>query len=652
MNIVIDNVNLLNPIEGKMDAIIDSFVEVYGEKYRSKITQNLSNAKCIFAPRELSHMPLSLSINEYYTKKKQELEKKLYAKYTKDKSRCEILTAIKHEDIISIKNGLTYGMDWILLFSHKINPILQYLGVLKSKEDLIEQEMKTLNIREGSKEHQELLKTTKGQEFNKMQLTMLFQNPKIEEKFVNFVTKFSEDFEKSGIESKFNKLEKERIKAVSQVKPLDDEQDKIFEENQIELHNFLLRHMAKIKKMSVEELEKDEEVDTMMWSFHDLLSISEEDRCIYSNLSKYAKEDFVNLFRYLGYEYGEEYEEYVSKLDVRGEVFPDKTIEDFMTLKRAHSANSVMNTEIFANALQTIKETAPEYGTLELVLATYDFIKYSNNDTAAMITPCINRNTKQTSALLLCPWGLTDPDSTIIHELGHIAEMSLVRLSQDKAIIKTGLETVKLPRKGIDFSYAYRDYIAETAELDNQFYDECENEEEIILSDPKRKYEIISEVIHEYLALEVCDKLHSRGIKLTLDDRDELNDSSYAKAFGLIGDFIEEHKQEIIDARMSNEPEAIAKIIGKKNFDKIAKETDEYWKKTANFNKFNNFELELEEVMTKNNWTLDEAIESDYNWSNSSKEFVEHHRNIIKIRKEINKNNRKSPNKNNDDFNQ
>ena len=41
--------NILDPIDNKMQDIIDTFVEYYGEKYRDRFTQKLNDAFYIFA---------------------------------------------------------------------------------------------------------------------------------------------------------------------------------------------------------------------------------------------------------------------------------------------------------------------------------------------------------------------------------------------------------------------------------------------------------------------------------------------------------------------------------------------------------------------------------------------------------------------------
>ena len=74
---VVDGVNIFNPVENKIDEIIDCFVDFYGEKYRDRITKRLKDAKYFFVPRE-GNFNITDRINSYYNNKIQELETELF----------------------------------------------------------------------------------------------------------------------------------------------------------------------------------------------------------------------------------------------------------------------------------------------------------------------------------------------------------------------------------------------------------------------------------------------------------------------------------------------------------------------------------------------------------------------------------------------
>ena len=63
-------IDIFNPIEGKMDSFVESFVKVYGEKYRSVIEKRLKNAKYFFLGGNFD-----VIIKKYKELQKEELDK-------------------------------------------------------------------------------------------------------------------------------------------------------------------------------------------------------------------------------------------------------------------------------------------------------------------------------------------------------------------------------------------------------------------------------------------------------------------------------------------------------------------------------------------------------------------------------------------------
>ena len=72
-------VDIFNPIEGKMNYFIDSFVKVYGEKYRPVIEKRLKNAKYFFLGGNFD-----VIISKYKELKQEELKKVDSSKNTPD----------------------------------------------------------------------------------------------------------------------------------------------------------------------------------------------------------------------------------------------------------------------------------------------------------------------------------------------------------------------------------------------------------------------------------------------------------------------------------------------------------------------------------------------------------------------------------------
>ena len=64
MKLILDGIDVFNPIDGKIDDLIELFVNFQGEKYRDKITKNIKNTFFIFLPKSGTYS-LSLTLNDY-----------------------------------------------------------------------------------------------------------------------------------------------------------------------------------------------------------------------------------------------------------------------------------------------------------------------------------------------------------------------------------------------------------------------------------------------------------------------------------------------------------------------------------------------------------------------------------------------------------
>lgn len=51
LTMMFNGLNLCNPLDEQMDALIETFVSVHGEKKRKVITERLNNTTFIFVPR-------------------------------------------------------------------------------------------------------------------------------------------------------------------------------------------------------------------------------------------------------------------------------------------------------------------------------------------------------------------------------------------------------------------------------------------------------------------------------------------------------------------------------------------------------------------------------------------------------------------------
>ena len=76
----VDGVEVFNPLKGKLNALIEYFVKFYGEEYRERITNRLTNTAYIFTGEvgAINSHSTCDDLEEYYDKKIERLTKEEY----------------------------------------------------------------------------------------------------------------------------------------------------------------------------------------------------------------------------------------------------------------------------------------------------------------------------------------------------------------------------------------------------------------------------------------------------------------------------------------------------------------------------------------------------------------------------------------------
>ena len=120
-------------------------------------------------------------------------------------------------------------------------------------------------------------------------------------------------------------------------------------------------------------------------------------------------------------------------------------------------------------------------------------------------------------------------DITFIHEIAHAIEMELLAIGNDYATFKSGFETT----------------------LHVEFKSKEEPEE-------NRPFELMSETIHNNIAKEITDYLHQKGIFIfgesVLDNNPLIKKTCpYDDYYEIVEPFFDKYRQDILDARLSNE---------------------------------------------------------------------------------------------------
>ena len=568
MQTIIDGVNVFNPLEGKMQTIIDSFVEFYGEEYREKITNNFNDTEFFFVPR-VSAKSLGLGFTEkfkqYFKDRKNHLAKDVLLKACGQEGKdIEFSSDIfVLEFIDEYKDFKDNGEELSSLAFCVINDILT---VVLGKGEILS--------------HEEIMKVLNG-ESKDLQLAQVL------DEFLTIVE--SEEYK-----DKINALDKEEKRVCSQFescavaeKEINGKYDQIRKEL---LTKFIEKHTNK----SIEELSEFTDFDTLL-SF---LQMTVQDFDDPTKLSDWDKDNFIEMFNTLGIEIEGDFDSYlknpivssmVNDLDIKEEI---KKVEKDCLIE-ALNVNPYM---------QEVVERINDLNLTDGISCISDIYKYMLNDMGNTGAYCIGKLQDGCKIKQICvaPWSISCRDSTLIHEMNHLADKTYNEEDVKRWCEKYGKESKKLQSW-------------------DQLLEEVEYEEEsdVAWADG----ELFYEVINDDLALLILKILHNKGIKINLMVNDnEKSIASYAMANMMIGKFISDNLEKIKTGTMCDDEEITSKIFDNKFISDIGKCVDSFL--TACFENDEAY-YRLSDMLKEKQCSLSDIVKLDLSWTEEQLRFIE-----------------------------
>ena len=301
------------------------------------------------------------------------------------------------------------------------------------------------------------------------------------------------------------------------------------------------------------------------------------------NVPEWQKESIISeridYFRNMGFNHGDDYKAYLADSECQKIIPSFEHADKICSLKTFLEHQAVEETILAMPHLAANKKRVEE---ANLVIKEGEFLS-----TIIKELTCIVPNYKLVDGkLVYCPVmyinGNRDVESfdcTLIHELNHIYELSL--LGYDEKMIHSV--------SGWDI-------------CDDEIKDKEEVSHE---KDPnKRSYEMLNEVINEIIAQEICTLMHKNGKFLIGDSQTSIDTSrsSYAKLFCLVREFYFEFKDAIIASRKNGNIQAIYDAVGKDNFEALnllCYDYEMYFSGFKIYNLYNALEKNVDNELTR-----------------------------------------------------
>ncbi len=471
----LENINLEDPIKDKLPKLIDYFVKFYGEEYRQKITDNLNHTIFLYLSKPEHDELLALDI--YFAQKREEI---IYDYYDNNNLNSFTIDEFPQIDI----DG------WI----------------------------KKLDA--GEKLSGTLLKfVQEACGFSQTNTFAILNDSTSKKMLKNVLQSFKKDFDECLSNLAYLSSERNRIAASM-------EKECLYRKNLTDEYNQNCNQILEDFIKSTLKPQKIEKFSPFLENFRDIIMLDPAFRC------SHEKEKLKEI-----------YEKCVKdNCDVSYEEFEKLTTDSQITnpllaLKKDFQENLLKSYPCVNKVLGEIKNKGLFEGSI--ISSVYDYITSRDSNIIAFVEPTYYAE-KPDELYFYCvvPKTFFLSDDSLIHELNHIVQSSLISNTDTNLVVKTGLQVANL-------------------------------EKELLTTIGSERESLVNEVVNDYLALQITKMLKKDDFSVGLA---EYSPSAYTTAFPLLKDFIEGNKKEIIDCAMSKNKD-LAQLIGLKNFDIIANAT-------------------------------------------------------------------------------
>ena len=618
MEIRINGVNVFNPLEGKLDDIIECFVEFYGEKHREKITHNLKNTEYFFLPTDYLR-PLKHEFLNYFKMEENDIYNEFYQKispYGRKMPNEWGSYAIKIPDLVVLKHEINAicvekkGGSFYLI-EDKLNRVLQYLGVLKTAEDFAREKAEENNIPIDSFRFREMINEFRNEKKAASELKEYFENTENRQQFFEFVDMCEEKFVELGYEKIIEDLEQQKETAILEAKEIDEKIQSSMDKGEERINDFCLE---RINAALCEQGKQIEDEQKIINTYQYLLRV---DLSQGKGISDYAKKDFIKFFNKFGFDLGDNLKDYLENLKIKQNLISEEIQSEFKNLEKENQKDLENSHQILSDCVSAVKKRELICGETNLMKSIVNYM-YVNSGASAFVT--VGTSEKGLETFLVCKSAtsvdldlVSRCDWELVHELGHIATTSSTLTENGDIGWKTGFDFTERIQEQL---------VGETTSVKEEHQE-------------KRRYEALNEIINDYFTLDIYKLIREKGIVLNLGHQEQTSSSSYQYGFRLMEGFIESHKQEIKDSLMSDNPMAFAEIIGKENYDLLADACSEYLSLTTNMDNHIKFIQQVNALRAEFDAPFFVGVLLQEEWYGSSKSFADCFKKVALVERNI-----------------
>lgn len=534
----VETINVNNPFKGKMEKLIEYFVQIYGEKYRYLITSRLNNAEFLFFDQNGHNR-----INAIEIKYQIEISK-LLEEFKKDaQALISFPISNNYKFPLSIEQ-LENLEEWSThINKDELFNVANFFRIIinspKSKINYTQQEEAFIEVLNDEGKSQTI---------------------------TDLLSKFNEIYQQK-YKNKLNNLLKEKnsfletpIKQRTQIEALEQH----FYDG---LDDFFVKYFNTAFKTEKTKEEMSPILDNSPVLVDFLLKKADF-------FNAYDRKEYFSLFKKF---------EKIFNLKIHkslGEFFSD---ENFMKILGSGELKFEIKTEkldLDRKKSMILSEFYENYDKLlhfdmyfrdEFVGIIKNFTDSSNADGFIFTSYFPNKNAFKTICVLNTYFGLSS--STAVHELNHIIESS-AKIENGKFVTKCGFDRV-------------------TTDITNLTPENYTNGD---FKTTEVEYRFVNEIVNDFLAMKVLDAMKKDNF--ILGDAENLP-SRYSIVFPFVQDFIQDNMQDIVQVRFDNNFDKVVKMFGKENLDLLEDGIYKMLHINRNSELRNNFRIALQVVQTQ-----------------------------------------------------
>lgn len=405
LKLVVDGQDIFNPIADKLPEIIEYFVKFYGEKYRPRIEEKLTNALFFFVPKSEQDSKPSTILSSYYKARKEDVKWSFFDSFDENfyQNIDEYDINIEAQDLKIIKEKIEQGSY------EDADKVLLMMGIELPDE---EKERK-----------RETIKFLSRNDFKEGVIKCLNMMIGVWDKHFQL---------------EIEKLEKEEKRTVKYLKSIEEFDGKLEDDYVEEMLNLF---ESCLDKLGI-EYKEDKELSKLAVTFIDFLK-EDIDKVTYDN--KY----YIALFNFLGIDHGDEIKPYLSDPRLH-EIFYDELRKQYEVMTENFRRKCFENNIYFNDILQNLFSKGKVYGKNHMALILYNFLNNSCDVGAYMSAIKIDDSVKP---ICIFPFGLLIDNVVLIHELNHVLETDFY--ADDKEpFIRCGFNrhTINTDEEELDYS--------------------------------------------------------------------------------------------------------------------------------------------------------------------------------------------------------